>query len=218
MTSYDPFSYGQVRIDNKSAPAADSPDDMLFADAGPQKTTAAGADASWSLLGEDVDSLLPSSSPSVATAMEFGAEILGEVPMPAAAKSPAPARPRAATAPQPSPRAGAAAADGTNAEFGRQSARAEPMEVRAKVKPEGAPKAAVSKPVPAAAGAPRAPAELPRRRGHPLASILAPFGLAATGGTAACWFAITQQNPVMAGIVGLLAVVAAAIAWLTLRP
>ncbi|MBZ0150849.1 MAG: hypothetical protein K8J09_04895, partial [Planctomycetes bacterium] len=80
MTRYDPFSYGQVKLGaGKEAPPAD-PDDLLFADAGPQK--APPADASWALLNEDVGSLLPGSPPEAyaAAAAQFADEVLGQGP------------------------------------------------------------------------------------------------------------------------------------------
>ena len=222
MTRYDPFSYGQVRLGGKQAPAAESPDDLLFADAGPKKQAPPAADSSWSLLEESVDGLLPGAQQD-AGAIEFGTEILGETAAPAAAPAPAPAssRPRAAQGQQPPPRAPRAdAGDGRPAAAGRPVRGDAPKEVRAKVSAPAV--AAASKPATtAAAAAPVAPREalpLPRRRHRPLAGVLVPFVLCAGGGMAAAWLAITQQNPVMAAIVGSLTLVGSAFAWLSLRP
>lgn len=212
MTRYDPFSYGQVKLADKQGPAADSPDDMLFADAGPKKQPPPAADSSWALLEESVDKLLPSASAS--SVVEFGADILGESAAAASPVAPPVGRPRPATAPQPAvPRS---ASDQANAASGASNGRPirgdRPKEVR--------PKASVD--LPAVAKAPAA-AALPagmirRRRSSPLLGVLVPFVLCAGGGTAASWFAISQQNPVMAGIIGLLTLVSAAFAWLSLRP
>ena len=81
MTRYDPFAWGEVRLDsNKQNQAGGSPpdtDDLLFAE-GESVKQAPPADSSWSLLDEDVGGLLPGASPNTDEAAEFGAEILGE--------------------------------------------------------------------------------------------------------------------------------------------
>ena len=79
MTRYDPFAYGEVRLDpnqQKGAAPGDA-EDLLFAE-GEQVKQATPADASWALLNEDVDDLLPCSAEPDPCAEEFGAEILGE--------------------------------------------------------------------------------------------------------------------------------------------
>ena len=53
MTRHDPFSYGQVQLGADKNADAGTPDDLLFADAGPAKK-AAPADPSWELLDADV--------------------------------------------------------------------------------------------------------------------------------------------------------------------
>lgn len=81
MTRYDPFAYGEVRLDpNKQKQDGDSPpdaDDMLFAEVESVKQ-APPADSSWALLDEDVEGLLPGASSTADEALAFGAEILGE--------------------------------------------------------------------------------------------------------------------------------------------
>ncbi|MGK0205037.1 MAG: hypothetical protein ACI9S9_004124 [Planctomycetota bacterium] len=81
MTRYDPFAYGEVRLDpNKQKQDGGAPsdaDDLLFAE-GESVKQAPPADSSWSLLDEDADGLLPGASPTADEAVEFGAEILGE--------------------------------------------------------------------------------------------------------------------------------------------
>ena len=44
-----------------------------------------------------------------------------------------------------------------------------------------------------------------------------PIAICAGGGTAASWFWVMQQNPVMAGILGATTLVSALFAWLLLR-
>jgi hypothetical protein len=58
---------------------------------------------------------------------------------------------------------------------------------------------------------------MPMRRGGSVAGLLVPIALLGLGGTAASWFYLMAQNPVMAGITALLSVVGAAFAWLSLR-
>lgn len=81
MTRYDPFVYGEVRLDanqkKSSGGAPPDSDDLLFADTEAVKQ-APPADASWSLLDEDVDGLLPGAAPDSEEAVAFGADILGE--------------------------------------------------------------------------------------------------------------------------------------------
>lgn len=81
MTRYDPFAYGEVRLDpNKQKQNGGSPpdaDDLLFADTESVKQ-APPADSSWAMLDEGIEGLLPGTSPAVDESLEFGAEILGE--------------------------------------------------------------------------------------------------------------------------------------------
>lgn len=213
MTRYDPFAYGNVKLDEKAAGGQAQPEDLLFADAGPVKQAAPAAEATWGLLDEDVGSLLPgSASGSIAAASaaaEFGADILGEVveAVPAA-KKPAPAaRPRAAA---PRPASGPMQrpnAPSSGAVAGRQAQAVSPT--------QAAPVAVtstVASPSPAKPAVVVAP-----RRGRPMAALLVPLVLCVGGGTGASWLLVMQQNPVMAGIAGLLTLVSATFAWLLLR-
>jgi hypothetical protein len=220
MTRYDPFSYGNVQLGKQGGDAkpAASPEDVLFADAGPVKQAAPANDDSWSLLDEDVGSLLPGgkkASPAPSDGMDFGSEILGEAPAAAPARAPAhkPAT-RAPAAAQPrgaepalqmpaSPRTAAASAPAARA----AAATAAPAAAAA------AP-AAAAKPAKAEA---KASYRVPTRRSRPVAAMVVPLVLCASGGTAASWMLVMQQNPVMAGLVAATTIVSAAFAWLLLR-
>ena len=220
MTRYDPFSYGNVQLGKQGGDAkpAASPEDVLFADAGPVKQAAPANDDSWSLLDEDVGSLLPGgkkASPAPSDGMDFGSEILGEAPAAAPARAPAhkPAT-RAPAAAQPrgaepalqmpaSPRTAAASAPAARA----AAATAAPAAAAA------AP-AAAAKPAKAEA---KASYRVPTRRSRPVAAMVVPLVLCASGGTVASWMLVMQQNPVMAGLVAATTIVSAAFAWLLLR-
>ena len=219
MTRYDPFSYGNVQLGKQGGTAgpAASPEDVLFADAGPVKQAAPATDESWSLLDEDVGSLLPGgkkAAPAPSDGMDFGSEILGEAPAPArapahkpATRAPSPAQPRGA---EPalqmpaSPRTAAASAPAARA----VASPAAPAAASA------AAPAAAAKPAKAEA---KAPYRVPARRSRPVAAMVVPLVLCASGGTAASWMLVMQQNPVMAGLVAATTVVSAAFAWLLLR-
>jgi len=193
MTRHDPFSYGQVQLGADQNADAGTPDDLLFADAGPGKK-AAPADPSWELLDADVSSLLPGAALN-STEVEFGTEILGEADAPAPGKKvpPAPARPATLPPPQlqPQPRAPFPA----------------PAEARTAVTPAAAPRIAKHRP---------ATHTLPPRPVR-LSSTLVPAALFACGGTTAAWFYAMEQDVVMAGITGALSLVTAAFARVWLR-
>lgn len=221
MTRYDPFAYGNVKLDEKAAGAEAQPEDLLFADAGPVKQAPPAADASWSLLDEDVGSLLPGSAPASRAAAskaaeEFGTDILGEMPEAApAAKKPAPAtRPRAAaarpaSAPMQRPSAPSSPTGGASA--GRPTPAASPAQAAPSAQP-------VATGASSAAAAPAKPAGMvPPRRSRPMAALVVPLSLCVGGGTAASWLLVMQQNPVLAGIAGLLTLVSATFSWLLLR-
>jgi hypothetical protein len=215
MTRYDPYSYGQVRLDG--APAAtdakSAPDDLLFADGGAVKQ-GPPADSSWALLDENVDSLLPGaskgSSAAAAGSVEFGADILGETlpadldadPVGGRARPSAPASTRGGAAP-PVPVSGPSRSDGL---FERGTSRT-----------VGKPVVSLPPPKPSPAAPRRTPAPLPERRRSSLASLMVPLSLFAAGGMAASWIYVMQQNPVLAGIVAACSLVGAAFAWLLLR-
>ena len=196
MTRYDPFSYGQVPIGAKEQQAA-APDDLLFAEAAPVKASPA-RDSDWAPPADNFGSAFQA-PPSADDAMAFGADILGEASPPAAgtAKKAAAAAPaRAATKPaSPAPTRTVAPAP---------AAAAAPMPA-AKPSPRPAP-APIASPAPLA---------MPRRSS--VAGVLAPLAIVAGGGAAASWLYLIQQNPVMAGIVGLAGLVGGALAWVMMR-
>lgn len=218
MTRYDPFSYGNVQLGKQGGDAkpAASPEDVLFADAGPVKQAAPANDDSWSLLDEDVGSLLPGgkkAAPAPSDGMDFGSEILGEAPATAparapahkpATRAPAPAQPRSsepALQMPASPRTAAASAPAARAAAAAST-------------PAASAPAAAAKPVKAEANAPY---RVPTRRSRPVAAMVVPLVLCASGGTVASWMLVMQQNPVMAGLVAATTIVSAAFAWLLLR-
>jgi hypothetical protein len=79
MTRYDPFAYGEVRLDPNQQNGGSPPDaeDLLFA-AGESVKQAPPANSSWALMNENVDDLLPGASPNMRETADFSAEILGE--------------------------------------------------------------------------------------------------------------------------------------------
>lgn len=214
MTRYDPFSYGNVQIGKQGGAAgpAASPEDVLFADAGPVKQAPPAADDSWALMNEDVGSLLPGKKSSQGEAMDFGSEILGEAPMPAQA----PARPSHKPATRaPAPAATRAPEAVLQMPASPRTAAASSPAARAAAAPAAAAAAApAAKPAKAEA---RSAAKVPMRRSRPVAAMVAPLVMCAGGGTVASWMLVMQQNPVMAGIVAAITVVGAAFAWLLLR-
>lgn len=228
MTRYDPFSYGNVQLGKQGGDAkpAASPEDVLFADAGPVKQAAPANDDSWSLLDEDVGSLLPGgkkAAPAPSDGMDFGSEILGEAPAQAPSRAPAhkPAT-RAPAAPQPRSQESA-----LQMPAAPRTAAASAPTARAAAVPAAAGKAAGNVPANAAASAAasskpakteaKASPRVPTRRSRPVAALVVPLVLCAGGGTVASWMLVMQQNPVMAGIVAAITVVGAAFAWLLLR-
>ncbi len=198
MTRYDPFSYGQVPIGAKEQQAA-APDDLLFAEAAPVKASPA-RDSDWAPPADNFGSAFQA-PPSADDAMAFGADILGESAPPAgvtAKKAPAAAPARAAAKP------------------------ASPASTRTVAPAPAA--AAVPAPMPAAKPAPRpapapiaspAPLAMPRR--NAVAGVLVPLAIVAGAGAASSWLYLIQQNPVMAGIVGLAGLVGGALAWVLMR-
>lgn len=208
MTKYDPFSFGTVNLGDKAkAPATPSsvPDDMLFAEAGPMKQAPPATDTSWALLEESVDGLLPGASATQAAAVEFGADILGEV-APEAAPLPPPVQPKATPA---KPKAAAVESTPRSTPT-RPTPRAAGASIAAT---EAAARAAAVPTTPRH----RSPPVMPKQRRATVAGLLVPLAVLGAGGTAASWFHLMAQNPVMAGITALLSVVGAAFAWLSLR-
>jgi len=246
MTRYDPFAYGEVRLDpdqqkkGDDGPPSSDPDDVLFA-GGEDVKQAPPADSSWALMNEDVEDLLPGGSSDAGEAAEFGAEILGEddggpdlMPkmMPAMESTPdvAPTMQApdesdyAPAAPMPEMREPAPAPSHAPPPPPPQSAPepevagqpvGPPPRRRVKRQPLHRPVAATSEPADAPAAAKKPP--VPRRRRMPVLAAMMPVLICAVGGTAASWFWVMQQNPVMAGILGAGTLVSALFAWLLLR-
>jgi len=78
MTNYDPFSYGEVRLDADQQPGvtAQEAEDLLFADAAPDEQ-AAQPSATWER-AESVAPAVEGPAPGLAASMDFGAAVLGE--------------------------------------------------------------------------------------------------------------------------------------------
>ncbi len=194
MTNYDPYAYGEVRLDpNKQrAPIQDQEDDddPLYGTASrpvietSQEPEQPPVDASWALLGEDVQDLLP------------GADVAAE-PDPLDELAPAP--------PAPAPQQAAPASQ-------RVSSKAQPQRTIDRqplsqfVGDDGV----------RARPARRRAVGVPRRTSAVVAAVL-PAMLCSGGAAASWWFWQTQENPVMAAILGAAAVVSALFAWLLLR-
>ena len=200
MTQHDPFTYGQVSLGTGSAkkPAAESLDDMLFADSGPSPVRKGSAtDSGWDQLEAagpgtfgGAQSLATDESADMADILNEKSTSPAPKPQPSAAR-PGTARPQPQMA-APAPRGAAAA-------------------------PAAAPAAAkVVAPPPASSTAPR-----PMRTAHPLpprpASIFVPLALLAGGAGLAAWLHFVHHNLVMAGIVGALSLVGAVFARVWLR-
>ena len=244
MTRYDPFAYGEVRLDpnTQQGGAPSDAEDLLFA-SGESVKQAPPADSSWSLLDEDVDDLLPSAS-SARAAAEFGAEILGEQDAMSLAdlddalpgsqqlsgmmgdtNSGYEADDDDALAgfvaskprpqPQPQPQESAVPQPEPVLAPAEGEAVAQPRKRReVRRRPLPVEAVAAALPVPAAPSKKKAPG---MRRRRPALAALLPLALCAGGGTAASWFWVMQSNPVMAGILGAGTLVAALFTWLFLR-
>lgn len=197
MSNHDPFSYGQVRLGTDKQPVAETPDELLFADAGPTKK-APPADSNWEPLDDELAGGRPGAGQDPA-AIEFGAEILGEAPSrPVSVAKQAPSPKQPATRP-PQPRAAVPAP-------------------RVLAAPPVAAKTAKQEPASTVAQAPAPAPRLPARpmhgprsmpqRSSRLSSTLAPAAMFACGGTASAWLFAMEQDVVMAGIVGALSLTA----------
>ena len=198
MTNYDPYAYGEVRLDPNKQRAPihdeDEDDDPLYGTASrpvietEQEPEQPPVDASWALLGEDVEDLLP------------GADVQAAQPEP----SPMAVEPPTA-APSAAPSGGASPAS-------RASGAAQPQRVV-----ERRPLAhLVSGDTKRSAKPRRRTAGVPRRTSA-LAAAALPALLCSGGAGASWWFWVTQENPIMAAILGAAAVVSALFAWLLLR-
>jgi hypothetical protein len=209
MTQHDPFSYGQVSLGSGSKkPANESPDELLFADAGPTKK-GPPADASWELPETGTSAGFSPGVHSQETA-EFAADILGEserAPAPAAKPQPAAARPAVAR-PQPQPAAPAARAPVAPPVAAPAAAKVLAPAAASSATPAAAPRVA-PRPV-------RAVQTLPPRPARP-SSTAVPAALLVGGAGLAAWLYLGQHNLVMAGIVGALSLVGAVFARVWLR-
>ncbi|MBK8101157.1 MAG: hypothetical protein IPK26_29095 [Planctomycetes bacterium] len=197
---HDPYSFGQVKLGKPGEPAAEpAADDILFDTSAPPPA----ADSSWDLPTDGGGGLL---SPGGAeSGLDFGADILGEVP-----DDPAPAptarRPERAVSARP--------------DCGRKPAATAPGAAARLAVP-----AAPTVPTPAPAGEargkmldaprPQRPFRQPPRLGAFGAAL--PFLVLAVGigGAAAVW--VTLANPVFAGIGAALGGVGMAFTWIWTR-
>lgn len=181
MTGYDPFAYGQVRLGTGQRQAEGDPDDILFADGGATKAAPPGpASAAADKDWELLDADVDSLLPGKATP-QAAVDFATDV-LGESAPPPAPVAP---------PRQRSAAA-----------ARPRPTTAAAPV--------AAPKPKEKLAPAARRPSPMDLRSGHSPAAVFVPLFTLVAGGTGAAWLAMMQQNLVMAGIVGVAAVMAAA--------
>ncbi len=217
--TYDPFSFGQVDLKPEQRSGGASPDDLLFADGPGPSRAAPPADSSWGLLDADVDSLLPGAK-SAPTNFDFGSDVLGEAPPPAAAPAapaPAPTRAKPSATPRPAAEPAIPGARGPSAlEAPRREVTGRPI-----VAPQPAASPSSSSSPAAAEATPTYVARKPSsvgRIGRPsLASTIVPATLFSTGGAVAAWLYWMDHNPMMAGIVGALTIVASIFARLFLR-
>lgn len=213
MTRYDPFAYGEVRLEPRQPGTEDEAEDLLFA-SGDSQRNVQPSDSSWSLLQEDVDSLLPGAPPRAASPrpaeanVDFAADILGESG-PAHAEPTPRQRPAVAARNVEPAEAGAARAPAgaLPSADGRRVVRRQPLNT---MRPPAAEPEAPAKPQK------RSPA-VPQRRHLAVTGAVLPTLVCAGGGGAAIWLWMTQQNPVMAGIVAAATLVGAVFAWLLLR-
>jgi len=213
--TYDPFSFGQVDLKPEQGSGAASPDDLLFADGPGPSRAAPPADSSWGLLDADVDSLLPGAK-SAPTNFDFGSDVLGETATGAAAApapAPAPARARPSATPRPAAEPATPGARGPGAlEAPRREVTGRPI-TAPQTAPSSSPAAAEVAPTYVA----RKPSSVGRIGRPTLASTIVPATLFSTGGAVAAWLLWMEHNPMMAGIVGALTIVASVFARLFLR-
>lgn len=213
MSQYDPYTYGQVNLSGKAAPAsppAPSADDLLFA--APEVTAkGAAADTSWDALDGDLGSMLPNASSSQPSGQieEFGADILGE----SVQETAPPMRPRTSS------RVGASGeARQASPQAGRKSAIGQPPPV-ARASAPGTTGGLVDGAMSGAKIKPPTSRPTSRRRGgarRVLAAIV-PAAVLAGGGTGSAWLCTMEQNLVLGGIGGALTLVAVAFSWVWLR-
>lgn len=190
MSTYDPFSYGQIKLGGDAKRAAETPDDILFQDAGPGPSTAMkAANSDWELLEDKSASPPGMQTDTLQAAMDFGADVLGE------AAPPSPPRPQVQRS------------AGSQATARAQAPVPMPSPVpAARPKPPSAQMSAKPRPKPATSQPPMRPAAASNRM---LAALL-PSVTIACGGSAAAWLYAMEHNPIMASIVGVTSLIAAA--------
>lgn len=181
MSTYDPFSYGQIKLGGDNRPRGESPEDLLFDEAGPGRPAAKRADSDWEL-PRDEPAAFPGGEYGAA---QFGEDVLGETMAAAAPKRAQPVRPSV-----------------------------QPAAPKAPAAPARAPAAAAAAPVERLPAPRPAPAGRRAVRPHSLSSrtlaTLLPSAMIACGGSATAWLYAMEHNAVMAGIVGVTALVGAA--------
>jgi hypothetical protein len=197
MTRYDPFSYGQVQMGGDQKSAAAAPDDILFADHGPTPA----ADPSW----DPPAAGAPVGLAAAMSASDFGDEILGAPPRPAATL---PAKPRPAATPRPDVVPDGRPTPSAAVPLRRAGMpRAPAVAPMAKVPPAPGPSPVVV----------RRPAHVDLGGGLRLGGVLVPALVFAVGGSVAAWLWAFRQNHVLGGIVVGLTLVAAAFTRVFLR-
>ncbi|MCA8949166.1 MAG: hypothetical protein KDE27_06675, partial [Planctomycetes bacterium] len=73
--TYDPLSYGEIKLRDRAATSGDSPDDILFEDAGPGYASEESPQSDWSEPGDGYTAFGSTGAPNVT---QFGADVLGE--------------------------------------------------------------------------------------------------------------------------------------------
>jgi hypothetical protein len=215
--SYDPFSFGQVKVgDTASKNGVPTPEDLLFDAPSPRTPSTDKRDTSWDLLSAEVDDLVPKSSPNgeaFGGPLDFGAEILNEK----APGSPTPPK-RGPVRPPQSVRPPAVQPRPTNP--------AEPVKAKAMASLQtrgGDLPQMPANTVPEAVGARQlsgTPVPDPRlaRRGRGAGgSLLLPAVLLGLGGSVAAWFYLFEHNVVFASLCAALGLVGAAFSHVWLR-
>ena len=74
--TYDPLSYGEIKLEKKSQKPGETPDDILFEDAGPGYAGGEASASEWSEMDGDFDAAGPTGSAQELT--QFGSDVLGE--------------------------------------------------------------------------------------------------------------------------------------------
>lgn len=198
---YDPFSYGQLRMNQGAATGAtgaepraareEAPEDILFTPSAATPAAASSYDSSWDPPAEPVNEFQG----------DFGADVLGERGGGKAVVKPKPAVARPAAQPATQP---AAKVEPTRAAPSRVQPAGEAGEARPAPRPAAKPRV-----VPAVV-----PIMAPSRGGI---VVVAPLLIVLAGGAGAAWLHFGRQNTVMAGIAAALSLAIGGIAWFGLR-